>query len=174
MALPIQTSTFPKICRGMLFIDESVTPVHQKHRRVPISVRNKVAKKSRKLESGGIVETPTSTTPWMSPVVIVPKPNDPQNIRLCVDMCAANKAIKRTTHLMPTFDELIHDLNGCTVFTKLDLSSAYNQLSLSPESRYITTLSTHMGVYRYCRLNYGVNVASEIFQSAIEQILSGL
>ena len=43
-----------------LHIDESVTPVHQKHRRVPFSVRNKVEKEIRKLESDGIIETPTS------------------------------------------------------------------------------------------------------------------
>ena len=45
-----------------------------------------------------------------------------------------------------TLDELIHDLNGATVFSKLDLSSGYHQLELHPLSRYITTFRTHNGI----------------------------
>ena len=157
-----------------LHIDSNVTPVYQKHRRVPFAVREKVENEIKRLTEQGIIETPTGPTPWVSPVVVVPKPNDPNSIRLCVDMRAANKAIKRVKHPMPTVDELIHDLNGCTVFSKLDLSMAYNQLSLAPESRHITVFSTHLGVHQYKRLFFGVNAASEIFQQTIEQTLSGL
>ncbi|VDI62351.1 Hypothetical predicted protein [Mytilus galloprovincialis] len=54
-----------------------------------------------------------------------------------------NKAISRERHLLPTIDELIHDLTGAKLFTKLDLRSGYHQLELHPSSRYITTFSTH-------------------------------
>ena len=56
-----------------------------------------------------------------------------------------NKAIKRERHTMPTIDELILDLNGSKVFSNLDLRSGYHQIELHPDSRYITTLSTHFG-----------------------------
>ncbi|CAB4016982.1 Hypothetical predicted protein, partial [Paramuricea clavata] len=75
---------------------------------------------------------------------------------------------------MPTVDDLITDLNGATVFSKLDLSSGYHQFELSPESRNITTFSTHVGLRRYKRLLFGINAAAEIFQNAIEEILAGL
>ena len=56
----------------------------------------------------------------------------------------ANKAITRERYPMPTIDDLIHTLNGAMVFSKLDLRSGYHQLTLAPESRYITTFATHL------------------------------
>ena len=75
---------------------------------------------------------------------------------------------------MPTIDDLIADLNESTVFSKLDLTKAYHQLELDESSRYITTFTTHSGLYRYKRLLFGVNAASEIFQKTIADILHGI
>ena len=71
---------------------------------------------------------------------------------------------------MPTLDEVIHDLNGATVFSKLNLNQGYHQLSLYPDSRHITTFSTHIGLFRYKRLSFGINAAAEKFQDEIEAI----
>ena len=89
-------------------------------------------------------------------------------------MREANKAVKREKHLMPTLDELITDRDGATVFSTLDLTSGYHQLELDPESRYITTFSTHVGLRPYKRLMFGINAASEIFQNSIAELLTGL
>ena len=64
----------------------------------------------------------------------------------------------------PTIDDLIHTLNGATVFSKLDLRSGYHQLTLAPESTV-----TYLGLWRYCILNFGTNSASEIFQKQINE-----
>ena len=158
-----------------LNIDDSVPNVCQKHRYVPFSSRPKLEKALDQLYDEDICEDVVNTpTPWVSPVVIVPKSKDPDNVRICVDMRSANQAIKRVKHPMPTVHELIHDLNGCRVFTKLDLRQGYHQIELHPESRYITTFSTHLGLHSYKRLNFGVNAASEKFQQIIEQVLEGL
>ena len=125
-----------------------------------------------RLESLDIIEKVTGPTPWVSPIVVVPKNSG--EVRICVDMREANKAVKREKHLMPTIDNLVADLNGATVFSKLDRSSGYHQLELEPESRHITTFSTHVGLRRYKRLMFGINAASEIFQNAIEEMLTGL
>ena len=65
------------------------------------------------------------------------------------------------------------DLNGATVFSKIDLRSGYHQLQLDPESKYITTFSMHMGLYRYKRLVFGLNSAAEIFHPTIQDVISG-
>lgn len=65
-------------------------------------------------------------------------------------------------------------LNGATVFSKLDLTQAYHQLELSPKSRHITTFMTHVGLFRYKRLNYGTNSAAETFQHMLQTSLQGL
>ena len=64
-------------------------------------------------------------------------------------------------------DDLIHALNGDTVFSKLDRRSGYHQLSLAPESRYITTFATHKGLRRFARLNFRTNSAGELFQKVV-------
>ena len=80
-----------------------------------------------------------------------------------MDMREANKAITRERHLMPTLDEVIHDLNGAKVLSKLDLNQGYHQLVLHPDPRHITTFSTHLGLFRYKRPSFGVNAAADCY-----------
>ena len=68
---------------------------------------------------------------------------------------------------MPTLDEVILDLNGARMFSKLDLNQRYHQLALHPDSRHITTFSTHLGLFIYKRLSFGINAAAEKFQDVI-------
>ncbi|CAB3998121.1 uncharacterized protein K02A2.6-like, partial [Paramuricea clavata] len=146
-----------------LHIDDTVPPVAQTPRRIPFHMRQKVDT----LESDGIIEKVSDATPWVSPLVVIPKKDG--EIRLCIDMRMANQAIQRERHPTPTVDDLIHKLNGATIFTKLDLRSGYHQLSLAEESRHITTFVTHKGLCRYKKLNFGTNSASEIFQHVISE-----
>ena len=157
-----------------LHINPDIQPVKQTHRRVPFHVRKQVKEEIRNLEDQDIIETVTGPTPWISPIVVAPKPKDPTKVRICIDMREANRAIERERHVTPTVDDLIHDLNGATIYPHLDLRSGYHQLELAPESRYITTFSTHLGLHRYKRLIFGISCASEIFQHAIEQVLMGI
>ena len=157
-----------------LHIDSNVNPVAQPHRRIPFHVRKQVEEQLKRDEELGVIEKVEGATPWVSPLVVVPKPKSPGQIRICVDMRQANMAIKRERHLTPTINEIINDLNGATVFSRLDLNQGYNQLELEPSSRYITTFSTHNGLWRYKRLNFGVSSAAEVFQNAIRETLSGL
>ncbi|XP_060570045.1 uncharacterized protein K02A2.6-like [Ruditapes philippinarum] len=156
-----------------LHINPNVKPVAQRNRRTPFHLRDRVEKEiTTFLENDIIEEVINEPTPWVSPIVTPPKQNG--DVRLCVDMREANKAIERERHEMPTIDELIHDMNGAKIFSKLDLKAGYNQLVLQEESRYITTFATHMGLYRYKRLNFGTNSASEVFQKTISEVIQGI
>lgn len=101
-----------------------------------------------------------------------PDPNDP--VRMCVDMRCASKAIRRERHIMPTVDDILNAVHRAKWFSKRDLNSAYHQVELDKESRYITTFSTHLGLRRYKRLFFGISSAGEIFHSLIGEILSDL
>lgn len=160
--------------RVTVHIDKNIPPVARKHSRVPFHLRNKVEKELQKLEEQDIIEKVTGPTEWVSRIVTPPKPKNPSEIRVCVDMRDANKAVLRTRHVTPTIEELVSDLNGATVFSKIDLRSGYHQLELDPSSRYITTFSTHMGLFRYKRLVFGLNSAAEIFQHTIQEVISGI
>jgi hypothetical protein len=73
-------------------------------------------------EKLGVIEKTEESTPWVSPVAVVPKKEG--KIRVCVDMRQVNKSIKREGHITPTINEVINDLNGAKIFCKLHLNQA--------------------------------------------------
>ncbi|KAF7709013.1 hypothetical protein HF521_018070, partial [Silurus meridionalis] len=153
-------------------IDPSVKPVEQPLRRIPFNLRGAVERKIKELVDMDIIEPAKGPTPWVNPVVIVPKANS--EIRLCLDMRQANRAIVRERYPIPTVDEILQGVNGSTIFSKLNLKWGYHQLELSPESREITTFAVHNGVYRYKRLIFSVSSASEQSQHEIANALAGI
>ena len=75
---------------------------------------------------------------------------------------------------MPTSEELFTKSNGGELFTKLDLSHAYQQVVLDEKPQPYVTITTHLGLYRYTRLPFGVAAAPAIFQQIIDKMLDGL
>jgi hypothetical protein len=160
--------------QAKLHIDTSIKPVQQKLRHIPFHIRDAVEAEIKKMLDQDLIEPIKGPTPWVSPIVPIPKPNAPNEIRICTDAREANQAIMRERHNTPTIDDLTVKLNGAAVISKFDLKSGYNQILIDPASRYITAFCTHMGIFQYKRLNFGINTASEIFQKAIEQVISGI
>ena len=154
-----------------LNIDPTVQPVVQSSRPTPLHYRARVETKLKQLEDQDIIQQVTGPTPWVSPLIIVDKPNG--DVRLCVNMCRPNEALRRTHHLYPTFEKILQDLNGSMFFSKIDLKKCYHQIELAESSRYLTTFKTHVGLRRYKRLPYGASVGSEICQHVIGQVLEG-
>ena len=157
-----------------LHVDENVTPVAQPVRRLPFGLRDKVDDKLNDLLEKGIIEELPEATPtrWVSPLVVVPKA-DGKDIRVCVDMRRANKAIVRERHPIPTLQEVLYDINGATVFSKIDLKWGFHQIELEEDSRDITTFVTHRGLYRYRRLMFGITSAPEKYQKIVSDVLAG-
>ena len=155
-----------------LNIDDSVKPVAQPVRRIPFGVREKMERKlDELLESGIIEEVPKGPTGWISPLVVVPKSDG--DVRICVHMRRANQAIIREHQPIPTIEEVLQDLNGSTIFSKVDLKWGFHQILLAEESRHVTTFVTHRGLYRYTRLMFGVTSAPEKYQQIIRDVLRG-
>lgn len=167
-----ELKTFPKIknIKVKLTIDFNVKPVKQPVRRVPVSVEKLVEQKLEEALQTDIIEKVTQPSSWISPIVIIFKPNN--DIRICIDMRQANKAILRENYPLPTFDSFMTKLRNAKYFSRLDLTNAYHQIELHEDSRFITTFITHRGMFRYKRLLFGVNSAPEIFQRIFEGILS--
>ena len=109
-----------------LHVDESVRPVAQSVRRIPFGLREKVDKKLDELLETDIIEgVPEGPSGWISPLVVVPKGD--RDVRVCVDMRRANEAIVREGHPIPTEEELLHNLNGSTVFSTVDLKWGFTK-----------------------------------------------
>ncbi len=101
------------------------------------------------------IEPVTGPTPWVLPLVVVPKPNG--EVRICVDMRRVNTAVIRKKYPIPTIEETLQNLTGACVFSKLDLRWGYHQIELDEQSWQYTTFATHTGLYRYKRLMFGVS-----------------
>ena len=157
-----------------LNIDPGVIPQARPQRRIPYHIHDKVEKAVKYLEMKGIIELvpDTQPPPWVSPIVAVPIKDG--TVRICLDMCIANTAIKRVQHLIPTVEDASYELDGSKFFSKLDLSQAYHQLELDEQSRHITTFNAHIGLFRYTHLNYGTNAAAELFQHTLQQHLQDI
>ncbi|UYV73632.1 K02A2.6-like, partial [Cordylochernes scorpioides] len=85
-----------------------------------------------------------------------------------------NKYIQRERYILPTAETIFSELKGATVFSVFDASSAFWQVPLDKESTNLCTIATPFGRFRFKRLPYGLNSASEVFQRCINNILSGL
>ena len=111
-------------------------------------MRKEVSKELEKLVKRDIIEKVYNhPTTWISPVVYTPKKDG--TIHLCVDMRAANQASERGRHTMPTIQDSKAEVNCSKYFSKIDLKQAYHQLEPTQETQYITTFSTHDGLYQY-------------------------
>ena len=75
---------------------------------------------------------------------------------------------------MQTADDIFDQLNGGEKFSKLDLSSAYQQVLLAEESKQYVTINTHLSLFRYTRLPFGVSSSPAIFQKMMYSLTRGL
>ncbi len=153
-------------------LKEGVRPVFVKPRKVPYALKEAVETELEKLERHGVIEK-TERAMWASPVVVVPKAD--KSMRLCGDYkVTINQFVQDEQYPLPTTQDLYTVLTGSKVFSKLDLSHAYAQLSVDKESQKYLTINTHKGLYSYTKLPYGVKSAPKIFQSKMDQILQGV
>lgn len=158
--------------KASIRVKSDAQPICRKARPVPYSLREPVEKELDRLEAMGIISK-TDRSEWASPIVIVPKAD--KSIRICGDYkVTINQSVEEETYPLPNTEDLFATLAGGKLFTKLDLSHAYQQLQLDKDSEKYLTVNTHRGLYVYHRLAYGVSSAPSIFQGVMDQILQGL
>lgn len=155
-----------------LELNEGTTPIFLKYRQVPFALKPAVEKELDKLVQQGVLES-TEYSEWATPLVPIRK-SDGQ-IRLCGDYrSTVNKAIKKNSYPLPTITEMITLTDPSTIFSKIDLSQAYQQLHVDDETAKVLTVNTHRGLFRVKRLPFGINAAPGLFQKFMEMLLVGI
>lgn len=128
-------------------------------------------KEIKRLEDLKII-SPCAIAEWGTPMVPILKSDG--SLRLCGDYkVTVNKFIKDVKYPMPRIEEVLSQLNGGKLFSKIDLSQAYHQFELDDESRRVCAISTHKGVYFMNRLPFGIRTGSAILQQELEKFLAG-
>ena len=121
----------------------------------------------------GILE-PIESSEWAAPIVPVIK-CDKKSIRICGDFrVTVNPVSRLNRYPIPKIEDLFATLKNGKVFSKIDLSQAYQQLPLGEESQKLCVINTHKGLYRYTRLPFGIASAPGIFQKTMERLLHGI
>lgn len=129
--------------QAQLEVQDDAVPRFHRSRSVPYALRGAI---EQDLEQSGIIEK-VRYSDWAAPIVPVPKGDG--GIRLCGDYkVTVNPVLKVDKYPLSTPEDLFATLAGGEAFTKLDLSQAYQQIELTPESRRYVTVNTHKGLYQ--------------------------
>ena len=96
-------------------------------------------------------------------------------IRICGDFkVSINPVICSQVYPLPTPDEMFSMLANGESYTKLDLARAYKQMAVKKECQNLLTINTHMGLFQYTRLSFGISTAPSLWQKVMAQVLQGL
>ena len=152
-------------------VNKEVPPKVQQQRPVPAPLESRIKEEIKRMIHEDVIEEATGAS-WVSPVHIVYKGNG--ELRLCVDLREANKAVIRERFPIPRIQDLLRQLGGAMMFSTLDLRKAYWQIRLSEGSKEITSFMAAGKVYQFKRLPFGLASAPEAYERAMSIICEGL
>ncbi|KAL0539845.1 hypothetical protein IC582_024066 [Cucumis melo] len=109
-----------------------------------------------------------SVSPWGAPVLFVKKKDG--SMRLCIDYRELNKVTVKNRYPLPRIDDLFDQLQGATVFSKIDLRSGYHQLRIKDGDVPKTAFRSRYGHYEFILMSFGLTNAPAVFMDLMNRV----
>ncbi|GKC62242.1 putative reverse transcriptase domain-containing protein [Tanacetum coccineum] len=141
-------------------------PVARAPYRLAPSEMKELSEQLKELSDKGFIRP--SSSPWGAPVLFVKKKDG--SFRMCIDYRELNKLTVKNRYPLPRIDDLFDQLQGSSVYSKIDLRSGYHQLRVREEDIPKTAFKTRYGHYEFQVMPFGLTNAPAVFMDLMNRV----
>ncbi|GKA96705.1 putative reverse transcriptase domain-containing protein [Tanacetum coccineum] len=141
-------------------------PVARAPYRLAPSEMKELSEQLKELSDKGFIRP--SSSPWGAPVLFVKKKDG--SFRMCIDYRELNKLTVKNRYPLPRIDDLFDQLQGSSVYSKIDLRSGYHQLRVREEDIPKTAFKTRYGHYKFQVMPFGLTNAHAVFMDLMNRV----
>ncbi|GJU45656.1 putative reverse transcriptase domain-containing protein [Tanacetum coccineum] len=141
-------------------------PVARAPYRLAPSEMKELSEQLKELSDKGFIRP--SSSPWGAPVLFVKKKDG--SFRMCIDYRELNKLTVKNRYPLPRIDDLFDQLQGSSVYSKIDLRSGYHQLRVREEDILKTAFRTRYGHYEFQVMPFGLTNAPAVFMDLMNRV----
>ncbi|GJR83648.1 putative reverse transcriptase domain-containing protein [Tanacetum coccineum] len=141
-------------------------PVARAPYRLAPSEMKELSEQLKELSDKGFIRP--SSSPWGAPVLFVKKKDG--SFRMCIDYRELNKLTVKNRYPLPRIDDLFDQLQGSSVYSKIDLRSGYHQLRVREEDIPKTAFRTRYGHYEFQVMSFGLTNAPAVFMDLMNRV----
>lgn len=165
------TASFPEVKHNVVHrIETAGIPPYARARRLAPDKLQAAKLEFDSLLQQGIIRP--SKSEYASPLHLVLKPNG--DYRPTGDYRSLNAITRPDRYPVPHLQDFTANLEGCKIFSKLDLVKAFYHIPVHPDDVHKTAIITPFGLFEYLRTPFGLRNAAQSFQRFIDNILRGL